>query len=135
MLYLLDTNAVSDLMAEDRTIVSRSAAHRPTDSVAICTIVRGEILFGVERLPSGKRRADLLAKATRVLSDLHCHTIPEAVADTYARLKQICRSAGLSLDENDLWIASTAISLNATLDTRDNDFVHVPGLKIEDWTK
>jgi predicted nucleic acid-binding protein len=39
------------------------------------------------------------------------------------------------MDENDLWIASTAIALGAVLITRDSDFSQVPDLKIEDWTQ
>jgi predicted nucleic acid-binding protein len=36
----------------------------------------------------------------------------------------------LSLDENDLWIAATAIALGATLVTRDADFASVESLSI-----
>ena len=39
------------------------------------------------------------------------------------------------MDENDLWIAATALALGATLVTRDSDFSGTPGLVIEDWTK
>jgi predicted nucleic acid-binding protein len=38
------------------------------------------------------------------------------------------------MDENDLWIAATALALNATLVTRDADFGGIAGLVMEDWT-
>jgi predicted nucleic acid-binding protein len=41
---------------------------------------------------------------------------------------------GLSLDENDLWIAATASAVGATLVTRDRDFGSVEGLTTTDWT-
>ena len=40
----------------------------------------------------------------------------------------------MSLDENDLWIAATALSVGAVLVTMDSDFRRVDGLRMEDWT-
>jgi tRNA(fMet)-specific endonuclease VapC len=37
---------------------------------------------------------------------------------------------GLPLDENDLWIAATALALDATLVSRDSDFQAVEGLSV-----
>jgi predicted nucleic acid-binding protein len=37
---------------------------------------------------------------------------------------------GLSLDENDLWVAATALALGAGLVTRDSDFAGIPGLSV-----
>lgn len=102
--------------------------------MATCTIVRGEILFGIERLPHGKRRKELQVKTRRTLGGLPCYPIPESAADRYARVKQSRRSAGLPLDENDLWIAATALALGATLVSRDKDFGQIDGLAVVDWT-
>ena len=41
---------------------------------------------------------------------------------------------GLPLDSNDLWIAATAMLLDAVLVTRDADFHQVDRLRTEDWT-
>jgi predicted nucleic acid-binding protein len=38
------------------------------------------------------------------------------------------------LDENDLWIAATALALDAVLVTRDSDFQQIEGLSVNDWT-
>jgi predicted nucleic acid-binding protein len=37
---------------------------------------------------------------------------------------------GLPLDENDLWMAATALAIGATLVTRDSDFREIEGLAI-----
>ena len=37
---------------------------------------------------------------------------------------------GLPLDENDLWIAATALVLDATLVSRDSDFQAIEGLAL-----
>jgi predicted nucleic acid-binding protein len=37
---------------------------------------------------------------------------------------------GLVLDENDLWIAATALALDAVLITHDSDFQQIEGLSV-----
>ncbi|MBI3462130.1 MAG: type II toxin-antitoxin system VapC family toxin [Planctomycetes bacterium] len=66
---------------------------------------------------------------------LPCESVPEAVGDHYGRVKRETERRGLSLDENDLWIAATALAVNVVLVTRDSDFRRVSGLRVEDWTK
>jgi predicted nucleic acid-binding protein len=134
MLFLLDTNAVSDYMQENEKIGANFAAMSPGDASGICTIVRGEILFGVQRLPRGKRRDDLQLRADKVLYGLKCFDIPEDAGDQYAAVKLATRIKGYALNENDLWIAATTLALGATLITRDSDFSRVPGLLIRDWS-
>jgi predicted nucleic acid-binding protein len=60
----------------------------------------------------------------------HCEPIPERAADFYATVKLARQQSGLALDENDLWVASTALALNATLVTRDGDFAGIKGLLV-----
>lgn len=134
MLFLLDTNVVSDIVREHPKITARINALLPTDAVAICTIVRGELLFGIENVPAGKRRQLLSEKLAHILAALPCHAVPSSAADHYSRIKHACRQKGTPLDENDLWIAATTVSMHATLVTRDGDFGHVDGLITEDWT-
>jgi tRNA(fMet)-specific endonuclease VapC len=61
--------------------------------------------------------------------------VPEKAGDYYAKVKLSRQRKGLTLDENDLWIAATAIALDAVLITRDSDFQHLGGLKVDDWTR
>ena len=62
-----------------------------------------------------------------------CEAVPPEAADVYARVKLAAQRNGITLGDNDLWIASTAISIGATLVTRDNDFKGIDGLVVEDW--
>jgi predicted nucleic acid-binding protein len=39
---------------------------------------------------------------------------------------------GLSLDENDLWVAATALATGATLVSRDSDFRRIDRLAVAD---
>jgi predicted nucleic acid-binding protein len=38
------------------------------------------------------------------------------------------------MDDNDLWIAATALAEGAILVTRDKDFSRFPSLALQDWT-
>jgi predicted nucleic acid-binding protein len=130
----LDTNAFSDLMREHPKVDAHLASASPAERVMICSVVRGEICYGIERLPQGRRRQELEAKATKLFAILPCQPVPEAAGDHYATVKLTRERRGLALDENDLWIAATALALGAVLISRDSDFQQIDGLTVEDWT-
>lgn len=106
------------------------------DYVFTCTIVRGEILFGIQKLPIGHRRQVLENQAINLFEGLPCLAVPKEAADYYAILKSHAEQQGTPLSDNDLWIAATAIALNAILVTADSDYQRIIefGLKLEDWT-
>ncbi len=135
MIFLLDTTAFSDLMREHPKIDARLVSVSPRDKVIICTVVRGEIQYGIERLPQSKRREELKVKANKLFAVLPCEPVPEAAGDFYASIKLIHQQKGLTLDENDLWIAATTLALGAVLVSRDSDHQKIEGLTVEDWTK
>lgn len=134
MIYLLDTNALSDLVREQPTLVARLASHTSPDQVVTCTIALGEILHGIRRLPVSRRRMALETKSAGVLKDCRCEPVPATAAEHYASIKSELQRVGLPLDENDLWIAATALALGASIVTRDRHFQRVPGLTVEDWS-
>lgn len=133
-LFLLDTNAFSDLMRESPAVRSRLQALRGKAKVVICPIVRGEACHGLERLPPGKRRSQLEAKAAALFGTIECIPLPASAGDHYARTKVQCQRKGLPLDDNDLWIAAAALSAGAVLVCRDSDFDRVEGLPIVNWS-
>jgi predicted nucleic acid-binding protein len=135
MNFLLDTTAFSDLMREHPKMDAHLGMISPNDRVFICPVIRGEIQYGIGRLPDGKRRKELETKALKLFAVLSCEAIPEKAGDYYARIKLSRQRKGLTLDENDLWIAATALALDAVLITRDTDFGLLEELKVEDWTK
>ena len=135
MTYLLDTTAVSALMRREPNIRARVGTIAPTDRAMVCTITRGEVLYGLVRLPQGKRRSDLEVEAGHLFAQLPCVSVPEAAAERYAQVKWEADRKGTPLDDNDLWIAATALCMDATLVTRDSDFQRVDGLQVEDWSQ
>ncbi len=131
--FLFDTNAVSDVMVDHPKIKAKMTSQpgRLITSVIVC----GEIRYGLERLPAGKRRNDLSAKAVLVLAALPCEPVTEPAANLYAQIRRAVELKGLILDDNDIWIAATALVLGAVVVSRDQGFALVPGLQVEDWTR
>ena len=132
--FLLDTTTFSFLMERRREVVAHLESLEPGDRVGICTIVRGEILYGLERMPPGRRRRENERAAAELFDVLACEDLSEGVADVYARIKYEAERDGTQLAENDLWIAATALAVGATVVSSDTDFGRVRGLEIEEWT-
>jgi tRNA(fMet)-specific endonuclease VapC len=130
--YLLDTNTVSAVMA-DHTKVKARLSLQP-GRIVTCAIVRGEIRYGLERLPSGKRRTDLEAKARAVFATLVVEPVTQSAGDACGTIRRSVELKGHNLNDNDLWIAATALSLGAIVVSNDQAFSHIPGLVVEDWT-
>ncbi len=107
----------------------------PPDEVVICSIVRGEILHGLYRLSDGKKRQTLTARANLHFADFPCTAITREIAGQYAETRSECERNGQCVSDNDLWIAATAQTLNATLITKDSDSGRIEGLRVENWTK
>ena len=134
MLFLIDTNVFSDLMEEQPSVTSRLKAVAPPDTICTCAIVRGEVYYGISRLPAGKRRDSLRLRADGLFKSIMCEAIPPTAADRYAALKSEMESKGTSIGENDLWIAATALDLGAIVVMRDRGFQHIAALAVQDWT-
>ena len=135
--YLLETSTCSYLMVNHTRVKDRLTSAQVTGYPFTCPMVRGEILFGVELLPVGRRRQSLESQANNLFSGLICDPIPESAGDFYAKIKRASQELGTPLDECDLWIAATALALDAVLITSDSDFHRVRGLfglQLEDWT-
>ncbi|MDQ1328087.1 MAG: tRNA(fMet)-specific endonuclease VapC [Candidatus Poribacteria bacterium] len=121
------------MMRENPKIYDHLASISPMDKVVICTVVRGEIQYGISRLPKSKRQQYLEDKAMQIFSVIPCEPIPESAGDYYAMIKITQLRKGLALDENDLWIAATTLALGAVLVSRDSDFYQVDTLVVENW--
>jgi predicted nucleic acid-binding protein len=82
---MLDTNTVSAVMADDLKVKAKLALQ---PNVVTCTIVRGEIRYGLERLATGKRRTTLEQKANIVFAPPPIEPITAAAGDMYGRIRR-----------------------------------------------
>ena len=133
--FLLDTSTASACMKNDPKVKERLESLDPSDYLFICPIVKGEILFGILRLDAGPKRQNLQQKANELFAVIPCNPLPENVAEVYAHTKAAAQMQGTSLGRCDLWIAATALALDAILVTSDSDYHRIAGLglRLENW--
>ena len=121
-MILLDTNVVSELMRPaPAPRVDEWIAGQEPGTMALSVITLVEILFGIERLPDGRRRTGLAARF-RVFLDLGfggtVHPVDPATAEHYAAIRSARDAAGRPMTSFDALIAATARVHAAALATR-----------------
>ena len=127
---MLDTNVVSELMRAqpDAAVLRWMDAQSPT-SLWLNSVVVSELLYGVAKLPKGKRKEQLiLAVAAMVDEDFAGRVLSFDVdaAAEYASLVVMRENTGLSVSMADAQIAAICLSQGATLATRNTK--HFEGL-------
>ncbi len=132
---LFDTNAVSAAMAGQERLANYLDALGETTRLLTSVVVEGELRFGLARLPEGRRKERLALRLRDVLRTFHdILPISRDVAARYAAVKADLWARGRPMTENDLWIASTAVAMGATLVTSDVSFRDIHGLALADWS-
>ena len=85
MIFLFDTNAVSDYMRGEPHIAARLVALPPSDQAIICSIVRGE--FNISGLQNKTLRRHLpelnSGQVSRLLKRLRTHGLIKKIGRTY----------------------------------------------------
>jgi tRNA(fMet)-specific endonuclease VapC len=121
-LLLLDTSILIHLVRENRvgrSVESRFRLQTRAERPLISIITVGEILAFAKR--SGWSTAKI-ALLEDLLSDLEVMAISDEVVDQYVQVDVFLRQAGNPVQQNDMWIAATAIASGAHLLTTDRDF-------------
>jgi len=130
MAFLLDTNAVSDLLRHPTGAVAAGIAKAGHHNVFTSIIVAGELRFGAEKRgsPHLKELVDGVLKRVPILGLL------EPADRLYAQLRHALQRRGAPIGSNDLLIAAHALSTKSVLVTDNvHEFSRVPGLAIENW--
>ena len=134
MEYLLDTNMVTALMEENEIFLQHLQNIPENNNIMTSVLTYGEIYYGINILPSGKKRNQLEQKANSAFSVLPILSINEKVAICYFQIKSELKKKGRPFNsENDIWIAATALSNSMCLVTADAHFREVDNLRIANW--
>lgn len=125
--YLLDTNIVIALFAEDAIVINylSKATH-----VFIPSIVIGELYYGAYNSRRTEENLSQLRSFARENTIIPCN---ELTAQYYGQIKYELKKKGRPIPENDLWIAALGKQYGITLVSRDTHFSNIDELGLETW--
>jgi predicted nucleic acid-binding protein len=138
-MIILDTNVVSELIRRqpDAAVVAWLDA-QPSGDVATTAITVAELLYGVARLPRGRRKEQLAqAISDLVHDDLRGRVHPFAAdsAERYAMIVSARERLGRPISVLDAQIAAICDTHGAHLATRNTrDFIHTGVDVVDPWT-
>ena len=131
MIKLLDTNACIQLWQRKNLTVRKHFAQFSPADIALCSVVKAELLFGALRSEQKENNLQLLQK---LFAPLHSFEFDDNAAEHYAQIRAELTAQGNLIGANDLMIAAIARANKTTLITHNvAEFERVQGLLIEDW--
>lgn len=131
MIYCLDTNTCVYYLNDSVPNIRKRLNEKFFRDVKIPSMVAAELLYGAEK--SAKRENNF--KIVKTFFSLYeIIDFDEKAANLYAILRAELERSGQIIGSNDLIIAATALSFDATLVTHNvREFSRINGLKLEDW--
>ena len=140
--WLLDTNVVSEMMRpHPEPRVSEFLDSIAPEGMALSPITVWEILDGIGRLDSGKRRENLAVRFQNVLDECFEHRILSWTADdarACARIMEEKRRRGEPLDDHvpDAFLVAAASTRGLAIVTRNTREFHNTGVEVVDpWSE
>ena len=131
MIYLLDTNACIQLWQRKNLTVRRHFAQYSPNEIALCSVVKAELLFGALR---SEQKESNLALLQKLFTPLQSFDFDDNAAEHYADIRAALTAQGNLIGANDLMIAAIALANKATLITHNTaEFLRVQGLQLDDW--
>ncbi|HEX3952451.1 MAG TPA: type II toxin-antitoxin system VapC family toxin [Stellaceae bacterium] len=138
-MIIVDTNVVSELMKPhpDAAVIAW-AARQSRDDLATTSITKAEVLYGIARLPDGRRRSALADAADRMFGvDFGGRVLsfdgPAAIS--YATIVSARERSGHSIKTLDALIAAIAATAGAAIATRNVRDFEGSGIRVVNpWT-
>jgi tRNA(fMet)-specific endonuclease VapC len=131
---MLDTNTlIYFIKNKPPEVAARINALRDEDELCMSFVTYAELLKGAER---SMRKDDVLRKLTALTAQVAVlYPSTASICRHYAEHATRLKLAGTPIGGNDLWIASHALALSATLVTNNlSEFARIQGLAVENWT-
>lgn len=138
MKIILDTNIISELIQpKGSSIIHKWLVSQSGASLYTTSITQAEILYGIQILPEGQRRQNLLDGALITFE----HYLPERIlvfdqkaAELYSQIAAYRKQIGRPISQFDAQIASICRVHQATLATRNiRDFLDCGINLINPW--
>ncbi|MDI4636909.1 MULTISPECIES: type II toxin-antitoxin system VapC family toxin [Halomonadaceae] len=134
-MIVLDTNVISELMRPDPDArVVDWLDRQDAISVTISSITVAEILYGIERLPNGRRKRDFAAMAAAMFEEDFSGRILPFDGGAAVNFAEQVESVGRQVHMADAQIAAICIQHGAMLATRNiKDFETLSLETINPW--
>ena len=113
MTYLLDSNAIIDLLNSKNAIAEKIKRLPMTDRVSIPDIAYYEVLRGFFYQPAPEKQAKFENFCRLFGIEYQSQLSLRIAAQNYARLKKL----GIAIEDDDLLIGALAVSIDAVLVT------------------
>jgi predicted nucleic acid-binding protein len=124
---ILDTNAISDLLLENRALLRALPAH---SMLRLPVIALGEYRYGIQR---SREKANLGRLLDRLESFAEILPVDPKTVSHYAIIREKLREQGYALPQNDIWIAAIAVQHDLPIVSRDAHFDYVRDVRRISW--
>jgi predicted nucleic acid-binding protein len=130
--YLVDANVLSEPTkpAPDSRVVEWLRANEA--ELAVDPIILGEIRFGIELMPSGRRKARLQRWFAEGVESIDCLPMEAATGIRWAQLLAKLRATGGTMPLKDSLVAATALVHGLIVATRNTRDFKTAGVKVVD---
>jgi tRNA(fMet)-specific endonuclease VapC len=129
--FLLDTNICIYIRQKKAPEVLARFRKLKAGEAAMSVITQGELLYGAERSQQREISMRALEELAALIPAL---ALPEEAGAEYGRIRADLERRGLTIGNNDLWIAAHARAGDFVLVTNnEKEFRRIGGLRIENW--
>lgn len=132
-MILLDTNVVSEAMrARPNAAVLAWLNQQTAETLHLSSVTLAELMFGIEILPTGKRKKNLTLTFDHLMELFKDRILPfdADAARHYARLAVAARDVGRGLPMPDGYIAAIAASRAFIVASRDTGPYEAAGISV-----
>lgn len=131
MMLLLDTNVCIRLLNQSQSSIIQKFQHHQPKELALCSIVKAELLYGARHSKNVESNLQLLVKFFAPLTSFN---FDDRCAEEAGLIRADLAAQGKPIGPNDLLIAAIARANNVVLVTHNTaGFSRVTGLRCIDW--
>jgi len=131
---VLDTSILLHLIRESNfSVIILQHLDLYSDAIlrTVPVVVYAELLSLAKRHNWGERKMINMEKRIKSCLEYNITYSDTELLNAYVKIDNISRETGITMSKNDLWIAATAVVLDAELITTDKDFAHLAPLYLD----